>query len=121
MLFLAKTIGIIILVSGIVFLLKPKLMEPYCAFWMKGNRFYFGGVIRIVFGLILLFAASEAQVTWVFVTLGLLCLLGGIALFFIGKDKFVALIEWWKKLSQTAVRIWCGVVILIGALIIYSA
>lgn len=120
MLFLAKTIGILILVSGVIFLINPKLMNPYIAFWEKGNRYYFGGVIRIVFGAILLFAASDSSIPVILVILGLLMLAGGIALFVMGLEKFQKIIVWWKKQTETFIRVWCGVVIAIGALIIYA-
>ena len=52
--------------------------------------------------------------------LGAITLLAGLTLPFIGVDRFKALLDWWTKLSPTAIRFNCLFAVAFGGVILWA-
>ncbi len=120
MLILVKLIGIVIVVMGITFLLSPKKLKHFMAFLGQGKRLYGVGILRLLFGVILLLAASQCRLVGVILTLGILILIGGILIFVLGLERVKSMLNWWNKRSPLILRLMGLIALALGALLLYS-
>ena len=120
MLILVKLIGIVIVVMGITFLLSPKQLRQLLAFLGQGKRLYGVGILRLLFGVILLLAASQCRLVGVVLTLGILFLIGGILIFVLGLERLKSILNRWDKKSPLTLRLLGLIPLAFGALLLYS-
>ena len=120
MLILAKVIAVLIIGIGIIFLLNPKAMKQYAAFWVQGKRIYMGGILNLLFGVLFLLVASQCRLVEVIIVAGLIPLAKGIMIIICGPEKMKAMLNWWSKKSPAAARLMALVAIGLGALLLYS-
>ena len=120
MLILAKLIGIIIAVLGIVYLVSPKIMKQVIGYFDQDKKIYVGGVVRLLFAIILLLAASQCRLTGIVVVLGILFLVGGVLVFSLGMDKEKAALNWLKERPDMILRLFALIPVAVGVLLIYS-
>lgn len=121
MLILVRLFGIVTVVFGLIYLVRPHALKPYLAFWTKGRRVYIGGVLSILIGIIMLLAASRCRLAWFVVLIGICALIKGIPLLAFKRGKLTSYINWWVTRSLTFLRLVALITIAIGALLIYSA
>ena len=93
MFFLSKLIALLLVISGCVLILKPETIKKVMDYVKEGNRVYGIAVIRIVIGIILLLASSQARIAWVVFILGLLPVATGILVFVWKKEKSLKIAE----------------------------
>ena len=116
-----QIIGLLIVLEGILFLLKPVFLKKIAEFFIKGKRVYIAAGIRIVLGIVFLLAASHCRIFWVIMVLGLLLVFGGIAMLTIKLEKLKAIINWWQQKPENFLRIVSLAVVALGIVILYSA
>jgi uncharacterized protein YjeT (DUF2065 family) len=109
--------------TGIINIVNPKVMKKMISFWQQGKRIYAGGLLRVLFGAIFLWAScySQAKQPCVLAVLGFLMLLGGMLIFILGPEKIKAMLGWWDKKPLFVLRIIAVFILALGALVIYSA
>jgi len=117
---LAKLIGLIVFLMGIVNFINPKIAKSLMAYFQKGNRIYLAGAIRILFGVVLLLAAPDCRLILVIYVLGILIALAGSVIFIIKPEKIKAMLSKMSTKPDSFVRIMMIMAITIGALILYS-
>jgi len=120
MVVLVKLIAILIIAIGIVFLLNPKALKQYAAFWTQGKRIYMGGILNLLFGVLFLSVASQCRLGGVMIVMGIISLAKGAMIFISGPEKMKAMLSWWSKKRPAAARGMALVAIGIGALLLYS-
>ena len=120
---------IIILVTGIsicMFALwgiyaPHKLME-----WFKGMAgndwiIYPAVIVRLILGVALIVAASSSQLPLVFLILGWVAIIAGIAIAFMGTERLREFIYWLiERLSATSIRLWLLFALVFGGALIYG-
>lgn len=121
MLILVKLIGAYIIFIGIIFLLKPKLLKGYIAFWDQGKRLYIIGGSRLLMGTILLSASSQCRLKWVVLILSILIIIAGLPYFIMKKERMQVMLSRWDKRPTLFIRLLGLSILAIGALLIYSA
>jgi len=121
MLILVRLIGIVLVGMGIMYLLNPKTLRQFVAFFEQGRRLYIAGILRIVIGVILLAAASQCRWVGVVLALGILILIGGIVIFILGLERLKSMINWWNKRPLIVIRLMGLIALAVGALLLYSA
>lgn len=117
---LIRLLGVAVVALGITFLLSPKILKKYIAFWMQGKWLYIGSIISILFGIIFLSVASQCRLRVVMVILGIWSLIKGVILSIAGLEKARSMFLWWDKRSPIAIRLVAIIAIGIGILILYS-
>ncbi|MDD4900184.1 MAG: hypothetical protein PHT31_06920 [Candidatus Omnitrophica bacterium] len=118
---LIKLIGLFITAMGIIVCVNPKVMRKMMNFWKQGKRIYLAGVIRICFGVLFLYCAPMAMRPNVIFILGILAILGGLFIIIRGPERMKLILENLSKKPDNSLR-WLSLIILIfGALIIFSA
>lgn len=116
-----QSLGIIFVLVGVLYLLKPDFMKSIMEFFKKGKRLYLAGVIRFVLAVIFLLGARECDITWVIVVFGILFIIGGLLIFTLGLERLKSIIDWWQKQSVLLLRVIALVTVAVGAIVIYCA
>ena len=118
---LIKIIGIVIVITGIVYLIKPAVMKWLIEFFKKGSRIYIAGLLRLTLAVVFLLAATACRITWIITVLGILFLLGGILVLILGPKRTTPFLDWWLKKPNWIMQILAVVTVLFGVLIIFAA
>lgn len=121
MVYIIKSIGILIVIWTVLLAALPAIMLRVIEFAKVGKRSYFLGVARIVFGALLLWACPSAHIMWIPAALGALMVLSGIFIFAIGMPRLQAIMTWWSMRGENVRRALAIVGACLGALLIYSA
>ena len=116
-----RSLVIVIVVVGIVYLLRPDVMKWLIEFLKQGKRIYFAGLIRLALAVIFLLGARECKHFWVIFAFGILFLIGGVLIFILGPEKLRRILDWYQKQSVLLLRVLAVLALAIGAVIIYSA
>ncbi len=116
-----QSLGIVFVLVGIVYLLRPDVMKWLMEFFKQGKRMYFAGLIRFALAIVFLVGARECKRFWVIFAFGILFIISGLLVFIIPLEKIKAYIGWWQKKSPLLLRLMALIALAIGAIIIYSA
>ncbi len=116
-----KSLGIVFVLIGIVYLLRPDVMKWLMEFFKQGKRIYFAGLIRFALAVVFLLGARECKRFWVIFAFGILFIIGGLLIFILGPEKIKSIIDWWQKQSILLFRVIALITLAVGAIIIYSA
>ena len=121
MVILVKLLGIVIVVMGIIFLINPTAFKQYAAFWRQRKRLLMGGILSLLFGVILLLAASECKLTGIIIVFGIWAIIKGILLFMLDQKRLNAYLDWWTEKPLLTIRLLGLIALACGAMLIYSA
>lgn len=116
-----KIIGVLIILLGLLYIVKPQIMKSLLEFFKQGSRIYIAGLLRLVLAAVFLISATECRIQWVIIALGILMMLGGLLVFVLGPKKISPILEWWQRQSMMLLRVLALIALAIGALIIYAA
>jgi hypothetical protein len=116
-----KIIGVIFILLGIGFLLKPQAVKHLMNFMKKGKRIYLAGVVRFILGIVLLLGANASRQPTIITILGILFLLGGLIIFLLGAERIGRILEFYGRQPDLLFRFLSLIPITIGGLVIYAA
>jgi uncharacterized protein YjeT (DUF2065 family) len=116
-----KSLGILIALLGIVYLLRPDIIKRLMQFFKKGRRIYFAGLLRFALAVVFLVAARDCGYPWIIFAAGIIFLTGGLLVFFLGPEKIRRILDWYQEQPMLIFRIIAAIVVLFGAVIIFSA
>ncbi|MEA3328866.1 MAG: hypothetical protein U9Q08_03960 [Candidatus Omnitrophota bacterium] len=122
---LVRLFGVVMVACGVIFLISPDLMKKYIDFWTGARgikRIYAGGVLSLLIGIFMLFAASECSVPEFVIFIGIWGIVKGIVLFILGGLKKLApIFNWYTTRKLVVLRIMAFLVLTLGTLLICSA
>ncbi len=118
---LIKIVGIVIIVLGIAYIVRPGIMKWLMEFFKKGSNIYLAGLLRLALAVIFLLAATACKKTWIIIVLGILFLFGGILVLILGPKRTTPILEWWQKQPEWVMRALALLTGAFGVLIIYAA
>lgn len=121
MTYLITAIGILFLVVGVVYTVRPSMIRAFIDFAKIGSRIYFMAPIRIAIGILLLIATPKATNVWIPGIIGAIAVISGVSVYFLGLARISAIMDWWKALPDNKLRILTILMAVLGVLIIYSA
>ena len=116
-----KIVGIVIVVIAVLSLLKPDMTKHILNFFKQGKRLYLAGLARLILAVVFLLAARECDITWVIVVFGILFLISALSIFMIGAEKLKPMLDWFQNKSTLFIRFMAVIILILGAIIIYSA
>ncbi|UCD15798.1 MAG: hypothetical protein JSV34_01755 [Candidatus Omnitrophota bacterium] len=117
---LVKLLGIVIVVFGVIYLIKPVIMQRVTRYWMQGNRLYIAGGINLLFSVIFFSAAPKCSWPLFIGIIGAIALIKGIIDFVLGPKKLIPIMEELMKGSRRVLRLMAVIVLGLGVLIIYA-
>jgi hypothetical protein len=113
--------GITIILLGVLGLIRPgDLMRLVLGTWQSRKGFYFSIGIRVVFGIVLLLAASQSRFPEVFRVLGIISLVAAMAAPFLGFDRLQRFVQKWAKRSPGLIRGWSVMAAAFGVFLLYG-
>jgi hypothetical protein len=121
MAFVAAFFGLLIICLGAVGVVSPPRLMAFVARWQSQRGLYLVAVIRIVFGVGLMLAASGSRAPEFLWILGIIALVAGVATPFFGVQRFQAVLGWWTRRPSSLIRLWCSLIVLLGASIVWAA
>jgi len=116
-----KIVGIVIVFLAALFFIKPDITKHLFEFFKQGKRIYLAGLVRLALAVVFLLAARECDITWVIALFGILFLISGLSIFLIGAEKLKSMLGWFQNKSALFLRVMAVIILVIGAVIIYSA
>lgn len=119
MTYFITTLGILYVIFGVVLFMKPEYVRVIIDFFKVGKRIYIAGIMRIVIGGLLIYAAQTALIPWVPRIIGILAVIGGIIIYPLGLQRMNAWMDWWK--GDNKLRAFAVVAEILGILLVYSA
>jgi uncharacterized protein YjeT (DUF2065 family) len=116
-----KSIGMLISLIGIVYLLRPDIIRKLMRFFKKGNRIYLAGILRLALAVVFLVAARECRYPWIIFVSGVIFLAGGLLIFLLGPEKIRKMLDWYQEQPTLIFRVIALIVLAFGVIIILSA
>lgn len=121
MLLLIKLIGVLIIVQACIFILRIDLLRQLLKFVTRGNRIYLIAALRIIVAVLLFVGATQCRRQWIIISIGIILLLSGIAIFSIKPAAFNKLVAWYQRRTDLFLRLLAVIGIVFGGLIVYAA
>ena len=116
-----KSLGMLFALMGIAYLLRPDIIKKLMVFFKKGKRIYFAGLIRFALAVVFFVAARECRYPWIIFACGIIFLISGFLIFMLGPEKIRRILDWYEQQPALIFRIIALVVLVFGAIIIFSA
>ena len=122
MTFVVALLGGTILLQGLVGIARPSsLTRLVQAFWQVPNVLYLAIGLRVIFGLILLAAASESRFPATFQIIGIISLVAAALSLALGLARLQRFVDWFLDRSPGVIRGWSIVSAGFGGFLIYGA
>ena len=113
-------LAVFVLLMGVWGVLAPsRITDLVIRFASKGGLWFASGIRRVL-GLALWFDAPVSRAPLLLQVLGVIALVAAFVLPLMGVDRFKALINWWTKLSPTAMRFNCLFAVAFGGVILWA-
>jgi len=116
-----KSFGMLFILMGIAYLLRPDIVKKLMGFFKKGKRIYFAGLIRFALAVVFFVAARECRYFWIIFASGIIFLISGFLIFMLGPEKIRRILDWYQNQPIVIFRIIALVVLVFGVIIIFSA
>ena len=118
---LIALIGVFLVVVGLAVFVVPASMRETLRLFLDRKWVPAASIIRIVLGLVLIFGASATRLPTFVLGFGVLVVIAGIAIPFIGFERIERLVHFWIRQSDAVLRLWSVAVIGLGSVLVWSA
>lgn len=118
---LVAVIGVFLVFVGLVVLVVPRAMTETLKVFLDRKWVPAASIIRIVLGLVLVFGANATRLPTFVLGFGVLVLIAGIAIPFLGFERIERLVNFWLKQSNAVLRLWSVAVIGLGGTLVWAA
>ena len=115
-----KSLGILITLVGVAYLLRPGLLKMLMNFFKKSNRIYLPGLLRLALAVVFFLGARECRYPWIIFASGIIFLTGGLLIFTLGPKRIRWMLDWYEEQPMLVFRVIALIVIVFGAIIIFS-
>jgi hypothetical protein len=119
--YLVGLIAVLLMVISALGVVAPERLVAVVVGWPSESRLDVAVGTRLVLGMVFLAGASRCRFPAVIYGAGLLSLAAALLLVLLGEPRLDALIRWWLEQPALAIRAWCVVAALVGALLVYAA
>jgi hypothetical protein len=117
---LALLIGLLLIVQGILGIVAPDVFVSTIRFFQTPPVMYVAAVLRVVFGVVLVCAASGSRAPRFLRIFGFVIVIGGLLTPFVGVWASQHILDWWSASGPALVRVFAGVSLTLGLLIVYA-
>jgi uncharacterized protein YjeT (DUF2065 family) len=116
-----RSIGIIVVLIAVVYMLKPVMAKRFIGLLQKGSRIYLDGAINLALAAVLLIGARDCRYSWVIFICGFVFLAEGLLIFGLGPKKTRPLLDWSLQQSEELFQFLGLLIGILGVAIIFSA
>ena len=119
--YLVAVIAVLLMAISALGVVAPERLVAIVTGWPPDTRLYVAVGTRLVVGLVFIAGASKCRFPAVIYGVGVLALAAALLLVLLGEPRLDALIRWWSQQPTLAIRAWCVLAALVGALVLYAA
>ena len=119
--YMVAVIAVLLMAISAFGVVAPERLVAIVMGWPPDTRLYVAVGTRLVIGLIFVASASKCRFPAVIYGIGILALAAALLLVLLGEPRLDALIRWWSQQPALAIRAWCVLSGLVGALVLYAA
>ncbi len=112
--------ALLMLGVGLVGAAAPARVVAFARFWQNPGALWLAALMRVVFGVALFLVAPQTRAPGVFQAFGMLVVVAGVAVPFVGRERIARLIDWWAALPEAVIRSWALLSLTLGLLILYG-
>lgn len=116
-----KSLGVVFVLIGVVFLLRPDILKWLANFIKRGKRIYLAALIRIALAIVFLVGALKCKYPKVIIAFGILFLLAGLLIIVLGPERTRRILDWYEKRPLLIFRVIAIVPMVLGAIVIYAS
>ena len=118
---LVAAFGLLIAALGLLGAARPTgLIELLRRAWSTRRGLYLAAGFRVLFGIVLLLAASESAYRVALASLGGLAIATALIGLLMGYQRDLAFIEWWSQRPASFIRVWSLAAIAFGVFLVIS-
>jgi hypothetical protein len=117
---IALVVSLLIIAFGALGIVSPGRLLGIVRRFENLAGLYAAAAVRIVLGVTLLYAAPTSHMPEVIRILGILILLAGLILPFIGLARFRRIVVWWCSQGLTVIRVWACFAFAFGLFLAYA-
>lgn len=116
-----KSLGILLALIAIFYMLRPDLARLIMTFFQKGTRIYIDGIINLSLGAFLLAGARQCRHPWVIILCAIVFMAEALLIFSIGSEKTNFIIDWSREQSNELFQFMGLLIGALGIIVIFSA
>ena len=120
MVVVVEVFAFLITALGLWGLLSPAGLLGFVARWQARWELWLGTLLRLVFGLALWLVAPASRFPVVLQALGVVSIIAGGALPFMGVARFQALVTWWCEQSPGFTQVWAASAAAVGLFVLWA-
>lgn len=111
--------GLIMLGISTAILAAPERLKRMLRVFLDKQGFGVAVGIRIVVGILFLMAASETRAPSFITAVGILFIVAGVAIPFIGRARIDRLANWWLERPDWVLRMWAAAAGALGGVLVW--
>ncbi len=115
-----ESLGIIITLMGVAYLLRPELIKHLMNFFKKNRRIYLPGLLRLGLAVVFFLGARECRYPLVIFGSSMIFLTGSFLIFTLGPERVRRLLDYYEDQPVLVFRAIALIVLAFGAIIIRS-
>ena len=120
MVFLAMALSVLLIGFGFWGILKPASLLAFLSRWQTREGLWAGAAFRLIFGLALWSAAPLSRFPAILQVVGVIFVVAGIAMPFIGLARFKRMVVWWLQKPPAFTRVWAAVTLALGGFFVWA-
>ena len=120
MVFLAMALSVLIAGFGVWGIISPASLLTFLSRWQTREGLWTGAILRLIFGLALWFAAPLSRFPTTLQVVGVISVVAGIAVPFIGLARFKSMVAWWLNKPPSFTRIWAVATLALGVFFVWA-
>lgn len=118
---LIALIGFLIASTGLLFAVRPDIFRKTLIFFIKGQRLYAFGAVRIAAGILFLILANKCVHPWLIIVLGIILIVSSIVIFAMELNKLKKQLSRLLGQKDYTIRFLGTIAMFIGLLVVYGA
>ena len=112
--------GLLIIAAGALGVVSPPRLLALVSRSQSQRGLYVLAAIRVVIGVALFLAAAGSRAPAFLQIFGAIAVLAGVATPVFGVHRAQAILSWWALQPAVVLRLWCLVVVLLGAAVVWA-
>ena len=120
MVVLAIALSVLIVGFGVWGIVKPASLLAFLSRWQTRGGLWTGAALRLIFGLALWSVAPLSRFPTTLQVVGVIFVVAGIAMPFIGLARFKSMVAWWLNKPPSFTRIWAVATLALGVFFVWA-
>ena len=117
---IVRAFAVLFISLGLWGLIAPAMLLAFISGWQTRGGLWAGAILRLLFGLAVWSVAARSRFPTTLQVLALIAVVAGVALPFIGLDRFNRIVAWWSRQPLRFTRAWAVFLIALGVFIVWA-